>query len=164
MENASRSIALAALAWAITACGSGQESGEASLVNQADLVAFAQCVRENGMPDFKDPAPDVAMDEAVDFNSPAFKKAAEACKDVMPTPFLRNNGDENWSAADKRAYAACMRSNGAPSFPDPDTSGGFKLDDDDHPDTPQFKKAEEACQQYQPQGLPSMIPSKTGGS
>ncbi|MET9247992.1 hypothetical protein [Nonomuraea sp. NPDC003709] len=53
-----------------------------------------------------------------------------------------------------------MRSNGVPSFPDPDTSGAFKLDDN----TPQFKKAEEACKQHQPQNIPSMTPSKTGGS
>ncbi|RVX38387.1 hypothetical protein EDD27_0691 [Nonomuraea polychroma] len=127
-------------------------------------MAFAKCVRENGVPDFKDPAPGAAIDDEIDFNSPAFKKAAEACKDVMPTPFLRNEADENWSTADKRKYAACMRSNGVPSFPDPDTSGAFKLDDDDRPDTPQFKKAEEACKQHQPQGTPSMIPSKTGDS
>ncbi len=31
-----------------------------------------------------------------------------------------------------------MRSNGVPSFPDPDTSGAFKLDDN-APNTPQFK-------------------------
>ncbi|MEV1005296.1 transposase [Nonomuraea sp. NPDC050202] len=83
---------------------------------------------------------------------------AEACKDVMPTPFLRNKADKNWSMADKRKYATCMR-----TFPVPDTSGDFKLDDDDA-NTPQFKKAEETCKQYQPQSIPSMTPTKAGGS
>ncbi len=173
MENATKqkrsrrsiapAVALAAVALAGAACGSGHESGTSAMLKQADSVAFAKCVRENGVPDFKDPAPGVGMGEGIDLNSPTFKKAVEACEDVMPTPFLRNNTDENWSTADKRTYAACMRSNGVPSFPDPDRSGAFKLDDND-PNTPRFKKAEQACKQHQPQNIPSMTPSKTGGS
>ncbi|MEV6868775.1 hypothetical protein AB0M44_48385 [Streptosporangium subroseum] len=52
------------------------------------------------MPDFKDPEPGVGMGEGIDLNSPAFKKAAEACKNLMPTPPQRTNADETWSTAD----------------------------------------------------------------
>ncbi|MEV0234000.1 hypothetical protein [Nonomuraea sp. NPDC050786] len=112
-------VALAAVAFAGTACGSGEEPGKtgASLLSQADSA----------------------------------------------TPPQHNNPNETWSKADKLKYAACMRSNGVPSFPDPDTSGAFKLDDNDS-NTPQFKKAEEACKQHRPQNIPSMTSSKTGGS
>ncbi|GII94143.1 hypothetical protein [Sinosporangium siamense] len=87
-------LALAAIALAGVACGSGQgpgpESGNVQIVKQADSAAFAKCVRENGVPDFKDPAPGASMGEGIDLNSPAFKKAAEACKNVMPNPFPQN--------------------------------------------------------------------------
>ncbi|MGP4104709.1 hypothetical protein [Nonomuraea sp. KM90] len=63
---------------------------------------------------------------------------------------------------DAVAFAKCMRENGVPSFPDPGTGGAFVKKDKSN--TPEFKKAEEACKQYQPQSVPSMTPSKTGGS
>ncbi|MEU8359758.1 hypothetical protein AB0C27_27440 [Nonomuraea sp. NPDC048882] len=170
-------LALAALALAGVACGDSQEPGRtvASLAPQAgpasaaapqggskaDPVAFAQCVRDNGLPDFKDPEPGKGMGEGIDLNSPAFKKAAEACKEFMPAPPPQNDPNATWSTADKLKYAACMRDNGVPSFPDPDAGGGFKLNDD--PNTPQFKKAEESCKQYQPQSIRNMTPGKTGG-
>ncbi|WP_248959416.1 hypothetical protein [Sphaerisporangium perillae] len=169
-------VALAVVALAGAACGSGQEpartvasmapqAGSASAApqggSQADPVAFAKCVRENGVPNFKDPEPGVGMGDGIDLNSPAFKKAAEACKEFMPAPPPQNNPGETWSTSDKLKYATCMRDNGVPSFPDPDADGGFKLNDD--PNTPQFKKAEEACEQYQPQSIRNMAPSKTGG-
>ncbi|MEU0564939.1 hypothetical protein ABZ297_06030 [Nonomuraea sp. NPDC005983] len=169
-------VAMAALSLAGAACGSGQEPGRtvASMAPQAgsasaapqggskaDPVAFAQCVRENGVPNFKDPEPGVGMGEGIDLNSPAFKKAVEACKEFMPAPPPQTNPNETWSTADKLKYATCMRDNGVPSFPDPDAGGGFKLNDD--PNTPQFRKAEEACKQYQPQSIRNMTPNKGGG-
>ncbi|MEV6864471.1 hypothetical protein AB0M44_26115 [Streptosporangium subroseum] len=175
-STALATVALAAVALVGAACGSGQEpvntvasmapqAGSASAApqggSQADPVAFAKCVRENGVPDFKDPEPGVGMGGGIDLNSPAFKKAAEACKEFMPAPPPQNNPDETWSTADKLKYAKCMRDNGVPSFPDPDANGGFKLNDD--PNTPQFKKAEEACKQYQPQSIRNMAPNKSGG-
>ncbi|WP_327587883.1 hypothetical protein OHA25_13450 [Nonomuraea sp. NBC_00507] len=170
-------LALAAVALAGAACGNSQEPGRtvASMAPQAgsasaaapqggskaDPVAFAQCVRENGVPNFKDPEPGKGMGEGIDLNSPAFKKAAEACAEFMPAPPPQTDPNATWSTADKLKYAACMRDNGVPSFPDPDAGGGFKLNDD--PNTPQFKKAEEACKQYQPQSIRNMTPDKTGG-
>ncbi|WP_283134994.1 hypothetical protein [Rhizohabitans arisaemae] len=50
-----------------------------------------------------------------------------------------------------------VRSNGVPSFPDPDADGAFKLDG--NVDAAQLKKAEEACKQYQPKGVPGATPS-----
>jgi hypothetical protein len=62
---------------------------------------------------------------------------------------------------DAVAFAKCMRENGVPSFPDPGADGGFVKNDKTN--NPEFKKAEEACKQYQTQSIPSVTPSKTGG-
>ncbi|MFF4621174.1 hypothetical protein [Nonomuraea jabiensis] len=175
-RSVAMAVALAALSLAGAACGSGQEpgrtvasmapkAGSASAAPQggskADPVAFARCVRENGVPNFKDPEPGEGMGEGIDLDSPAFKKAAEACEEFMPAPPPQTDPNQTWSTADKLKYAMCMRDNGVPSFPDPDAGGGFKLADD--PNTPQFKKAEEACKRYQPESLRNMTPNKGGG-
>jgi hypothetical protein len=52
-------------------------------------------------------------------------------------------------------YAACMRSHGVPSFPDPTFSGGrvnLRLSPG-IASSPQFKSAQQACQAQGPQGF-----------
>src|SRR5262249_45725840 len=60
---------------------------------------------------------------------------------------------------DPAAYSACMRRNGVPNFPDPDSNGNIKITGgrDSHGGTfgidansPQFRKAQKACQKLQP--------------
>jgi hypothetical protein len=62
------------------------------------------------------------------------------------------------------ALSACMRKNGVPNFPDPDSSGHIKLTSgrsangqttgvDDN--SPEFRKAQQACQKLLPSGKPS---------
>jgi hypothetical protein len=62
---------------------------------------------------------------------------------------------------DPAAYSACMRSHGVPNFPDPDSQGRIKItsgvDRNGHKtgvdtNSPQFKKAQQACQKLQPNG------------
>ncbi|GAB3941240.1 hypothetical protein GCM10029976_060220 [Kribbella albertanoniae] len=78
-------------------------------------------------------------------NSPAFKTALAACKDLIPGGV---RGSE--APADQTKYlefAKCMRSNGLPDFPDPKPGskdgmfGGGAVDRNN----PAFKKAAEAC-------------------
>jgi Pectinacetylesterase len=64
--------------------GSQPETGE------SDPLAFAQCMRDNGIADFPDPDADglfVDLDSlGIDPDSAQFKAAEEACKDLMPPP------------------------------------------------------------------------------
>ncbi|BAJ28212.1 hypothetical protein KSE_23950 [Kitasatospora setae KM-6054] len=48
---------------------------------------------------------------------------------------------------DPAAYAACMRLNGVPEFPDPDSYGGYRLDPASgvDPRTPEYRSAHTAC-------------------
>jgi hypothetical protein len=64
-------------------------------------------------------------------------------------------------SGDPRAFAACMRSHGVPNFPDPDSEGRFKLVSGVGPggqktgvdtNSPEFKRADEACRKFQPSG------------
>jgi hypothetical protein len=53
-----------------------------------------------------------------------------------------------------RAFSACMRRNGVPSFPDPSASGGITINGGRglNPDSAQFKAAETKCQKLLPNG------------
>jgi len=52
------------------------------------------------------------------------------------------------------AFAACMRSNGVPNFPDPNPSGGFHVGAGMNPSSPAFRAAQAKCQKLLPGGLP----------
>jgi hypothetical protein len=53
-----------------------------------------------------------------------------------------------------RAFSACMRRNGVPSFPDPSKNGGITINGGRglNPDSSQFKAAETKCQKLLPNG------------
>jgi hypothetical protein len=59
-------------------------------------------------------------------------------------------------AAGARAYSACMRKNGVPNFPDPDSRGGLTINAGPgtglKPTSPQFRHAESVCAKYLPNG------------
>jgi hypothetical protein len=50
-------------------------------------------------------------------------------------------------------YAQCMRSNGVPSFPDPDHDGVFTLPAAINEQAPAFRHATNACQDVVPSSL-----------
>ncbi|WP_214403544.1 hypothetical protein [Pseudonocardia lacus] len=66
----------------------GGERPDAATTEQ--LRAFAQCMRDNGVPGFPDPQPDgglmITKGSGVDLDSEAFKAAEAACDDLRPDP------------------------------------------------------------------------------
>jgi hypothetical protein len=122
----------------------------------AGLLAYSQCMRSHGVPDFPDPVGDTLQLKAsqgsdLDPNSPQFVAAQKACTSLQP-----GGGKAGTVSAAQQAealkYSACMRSHGLPSFPDPVFSGGgvqLKVTNID-PNSPQFVAAQKACQSLQP--------------
>ena len=51
-------------------------------------------------------------------------------------------------------FASCMRKNGVPNFPDPSSNGSITIGSSSgiNPDSPAFRKAQEACRKYTPNG------------
>ncbi|MCO1656491.1 hypothetical protein [Pseudonocardia humida] len=66
----------------------GGEKPDAAASEQ--LRAFAQCMRDNGLPGFPDPQPDgglmITRDSGIDMDSEEFKAAEAACDDLRPEP------------------------------------------------------------------------------
>ncbi|MER5772585.1 hypothetical protein [Streptomyces sp. NPDC001985] len=142
--------------------GTAEEGGA-----KGDPVEYAKCMRKNGVEDFPDPRSGggITLPRGVDPQSEAFKKSEEACKDFRPTRGdVEVPGGNEWSSDDQVKFAQCMRKNGLSDFPDPSTDGGVILGQDTgvDPKSEQFKKADEACKQYKPQGAP--VPGAEGGN
>lgn len=122
-------------------------------------LKYAQCMRENGIREFPDPSGDGKLTlrskpgSKLDPNSPAWKKAEEACKGLRPEP---SEAQKQQMKAQGLKYSQCMRENGIKEFPDPSPDGGMMLrmkkGTDLDPQSPKFKKAQEACKSLQPGG------------
>jgi hypothetical protein len=135
----------------IAANGSTPSTSTSS--GKGDPVAFAQCMRTNGVPNFPDPQTGRSvLPKGLDPNSPAFKAASDKCKQFLGADqgSAPPTGD-TWAMSDKLKYSQCMRANGLPTFPDPDKNGGLQFDTSIDPNSTLFKNAEKACSKYEPQ-------------
>jgi hypothetical protein len=145
----------------------GSSSPESGASAQQKLVAYAQCMRTHGVPEFPEPNEGKLLFHSSDHNghvtglnpeSAQFQAAQKVCGKLAP------NGGKAPSAAEQAKmqegalnFSRCMRSHGVPNFPDPEFSqsgggvgiriGGKKggpsgID----PNSPQFQAAQKACQ------------------
>jgi hypothetical protein len=97
-------------------------------------LAYAQCIRENGYPEWPDPDPEgrfvMRRDHGMSFNDPRRQAAMEACQDLRPPGHgggMAIGPGGGAAAMDEETmleFARCIRSNGVPEFPDPGAAGG----------------------------------------
>jgi hypothetical protein len=137
---------------AVAAAGRSGSSGATPL---AQAVAYSQCVRSHGVPDFPDPVQTPSggygyRTAGIDPNSAAFQGALQVCNS-LPSPW--NSASRQLSTAQQQAWlnwAQCIRSNGLPSFPDPTFSGSQVHDSGVGSSSPQLQQATEACKPQVP--------------
>jgi hypothetical protein len=95
----------------------------------ADALAFAKCMRSNGVPNFPDPKPGGGFlfhTSPGRSSSPAFRAAQAKCQKLLPGggppgPGSRTNASPQTLARFLKV-ARCMRQHGVYNFPDPRTS------------------------------------------
>jgi hypothetical protein len=124
-------LPLIVIALLISACGSSTPTGTAgtggdgSSAKAGKAVRFARCMRDHGISEFPDPPAsgsftidEIANGSSLNTNTPAFTQALSACRGLEPAGFT---GTKRSSQQQKAAleFAACMRRNGVPDFPDP---------------------------------------------
>ena len=115
---------------AITSASSAASSGStASGAYGSGPLAFAKCMRANGVPSFADPKAGGHGEIPVGNNpaAPAFNSAMTKCQKLVPDsgPPARPGSRTHPSAqtlAKLLKIARCMRQHGVPQFPDPQTS------------------------------------------
>jgi len=138
---------LVGLALPLAACGGSSDSGVAHLASAGSatpgssrggsppaqtarpeqaLLAFARCMRANGVPSFPDPGADGFLVHGIDPFSPAFRAAQARCRKLMPGGGPPGPGSQTHPSPQTLArflkVSQCMRTHGVPDFPDPRTS------------------------------------------
>ncbi|MGH3191254.1 MAG: hypothetical protein ACRDPY_48615 [Streptosporangiaceae bacterium] len=161
-----RAVALAVLAAAalLTAACSSPPTGGGGTAATAESaayranIAFAQCMRTHGVPDFPDPGPGTNFTvhgEPVGAaaNTPS-GKAYLTCQHLLP------NGSSSSSSsvttqelAEGVTLAQCLRSHGEPSFPDPTVVNGHLNFAFTGVNSSQFQTAVSACRSVVPAGV-----------
>jgi hypothetical protein len=138
--------------------GASSSGGDTPL---AQGLAYSQCMRSHGMPNFPDPIPTPSGGygylmprgaNAISPQSPAYVGAQQACKSLAPQWWT---GGQQLSPAQEQAWltwAKCIRANGVPSFADPTFSGGgaVQISGAGGSSSPQLQSAMDACKSQRP--------------
>lgn len=131
------------------AAGTGSDSGDM----EEQLLAFSQCMRDEGIADFPDPEPNgdggwgLTHPEDMDPEGEDLLAAEAACEDLFPAP----GAEDALPAEEYEAlveHAECIRNNGVPDYADPEPNGGIQFSDE--METEEFKNAMEACRDLDP--------------
>lgn len=137
-------------------------------------VALADCFTQHGFPPSSAPSSNgktlsiAGLDfDGVDPGSSQFQAAVQACRKYLPGggPKALSPAQQAEATRAMTSFASCMRRNGVPGFPDPNSSGFFPatslggLD----PNSPIFQSAFTTCEPLEPKVGPR-IEFATGGS
>jgi hypothetical protein len=173
-------IAAASLALLTAACSGGGSPSAGSSRGSANngsansrLVAYSQCMRSHGLPNFPDPAggvPPKVTAQELGVSSSRLQVVQGACQHLLPA----TGGSLTASSLQQcylagvcpqalvqqalsagREFAQCMRSHGAPDWPDPtlDSQGRplFNINVP-RPPPPQISTAGDECTRLDPAG------------
>jgi hypothetical protein len=142
----------------IAACGGSSSSSGVAHVNTSSTtaktstkssgkpnpLAFAQCMRKHGLPNFPDPTSSgqLQLPNGLTTNSPVYQAAAKACGSLIggeTAPKSISQNPQTQGAALK--LAQCMRSHGVPNFPD----GPINKNSGINQSSPAFQRAFQKC-------------------
>ncbi len=168
---------MAAAALLAAACsGSPSSTGSGGSPNAggsatSQLVAYTQCMRSHGVPDYPGPdssgqMPKITSGQQVGVSDSRLTAAQGACQDLWPYQ-APTQAQQRQQLTDDVKFAQCMRSHGVPNFPDPTSSDGrveFVISvsrDGFDPHSPQIIAKAHECQYVLPAGtgLPSVTVS-----
>ena len=151
--------ALVGLVFLVAGCGGSKSPGANGGAGSSSRVfsqfeAYSKCMRRHGIPDFPDPTSSPGGGVSIqinggpgsdlDRNNPKFKSANRTCQSLEPGAGSQPSQSAAKIAAEVK-WAQCMRSNGLPGFPDPDSQGAFDSSKFNE-STPAFQSASNACQ------------------
>jgi hypothetical protein len=160
--------AAAAVAVLATACGSsgsgggGSSSAGSGSVDSAAYrqdVAFVQCLRSHGEPNFPDPRPGhlVTVEESGSGGNPGspMTQAVDACRQLAPRASTTGGHVTSQGLSQALKVVQCLRGHGEPTFPDPQVVNGT-LNFSVQPgviQSAQFQAALNACRSLLPKGF-----------
>jgi hypothetical protein len=156
--------------------GAGKSSTpESSASRQQTMVAYSQCMRTHGVPEFPEPTEGHLLIHSSDHNGHAtginpgsaqFQAAQKVCGKLLPNGGAPSAAEQAKMQEKALQFSKCMRTHGVPSFPDPKFGGAGKVSlrigggpSGIDPSSSQFQAAQKACQSI----LPGPKPAGPGG-
>jgi hypothetical protein len=138
-------VAVAAVSLLAAGCRGGGSAGVASVSSSttaattttpAGLIAFSDCMRSNGAPNFPDPqrlsGGNLKLTIArLGASSPRFRAAMSVCNQLLPNGGRGSQETAQQTRtrlADELSFARCMRSHGVARFPDPTAQGELSVE------------------------------------
>jgi hypothetical protein len=148
------------------ACGGSASSSVSAAGGSGTqkMLAYSECMRSHGVPDFPDPnasgniqvTPGSPSDP---INSPQEQVANNICRHLEPGGGETNPAAAQQALSQDLKIASCMRKNGMPNFPDPTVTNvnggqnvtlGLAKAGITNFSSPQFQAAERACKSLIP--------------
>ena len=169
LRRAGALAVVAAVAVLATACGVHVSFGDGSAPASTGSastgsatfranLAFAQCMRSHGVPNFPEPtSSSESFNVSGHLNGTALPgplgRAANACRHLLPRGSVTTNTGQVTQQQLNLALKVvqCLRTHGAPNFPDPTVVGG-SLHFDVDIQSPQFQAPWNACRSLLPKG------------
>jgi hypothetical protein len=136
-RTAAAIIATAALALLAAACsgspsptGSGGSPNAGGSASPPSAVAYSHCMRSHGVPNYPDPNGSNTMPNGLPKVSPQllgvsssqFQAVQTSCRHLLPNGGRATRSASQELLSDGLKFARCMRSHGAPNWPDPTRS------------------------------------------
>ncbi len=130
----------------------------AAPANYQLAVAYAQCMRTHGEPNWPDPASNGNFADTINTSTAQYLSANGACGHLLPNSGVLTQAQAKQALAALSKYAACMRSHGIRKYPNPDpryvqaglTGPGYVSAQALHITMQQFSSASQACVTFQP--------------
>jgi hypothetical protein len=156
-------ITLAAVTCVVVIAACGSSSNTSKPARNGAFVAYSECIRSHGVPNFPDPSPagGIHLSSGINPQSPAFESAQQACTKLLPGGGPSSQHPSEQDKLQMLEISECMRRRGVSGFPDPTLSppsspAGYSLLEDRGgvvlaiPNTinmgsPVFKQAAAAC-------------------
>jgi hypothetical protein len=165
---------LASVALAASGCGGSKSPSVASFGSTtsstvaaptagiAQLDEYGACMRTHGLPQYQNPVKNgnqILFPTGVNLTSPQYQDAEAACGELLPARFepSTNRAVPQADRSDYLRTAACIRSHGFPTFPDPTfTASGVHFTTPPRTDvsSSHFQDALATCRKLIPPGLP----------
>lgn len=130
-------VAVGVVVLIASGCGGQKPAASAGSAKSDPMVAFAQCVRSHGVPNFPDPkggkmtiqtrnGKTTVNGVALNVTSQQFQAAQQACRSKLPA---QTNSTANTAKLKQKAlaFAQCMRKHGVKDFPDPKAGNAIRI-------------------------------------
>jgi hypothetical protein len=164
-------LALTGVAIVVCGCGGSKSTTSANAGGRTPAkfrhpielaLEYSGCMRTHGVPGFADPKISVSATRLdmqnpqmtpTEVASPAYRYASAACAKYLPQQAQAAVAGGGSSETQALRFADCMRMHGVPGFPDPGSTGPFKLGPGLDLQAPAFAVALADCRKSRPSQL-----------